>query len=90
LGVSGGAVHRDAAAVSNFSGEANSHKLRSHIIDRGCAASEGSREQEGTRISPPRSRRRNASQTTGSISRLDQKNYATPKPIVAKITGLIK
>ena len=33
---------------------------------------------------------RNASRATGSISRLDQKNYATAKPIVAKITRLIK
>src|SRR5262249_27655904 len=64
-------------------------RLRSHIIERRCAASEGWREQEGRGF---RRRGQDAKRAPGegSISRLDQKNYATPKPIVAKITRLIE
>jgi hypothetical protein len=64
-------------------------QLRSHIIERRCAASEGWRSRKGADFAAA-VKTRNASRATGSISRLDQKNYATAKPIVAKITRLIK
>jgi hypothetical protein len=82
-------AHRDAAAAGNFGGATTAAASSAH--HRAAMRGERGLARAGrTRISPPRSRRRNASRATGSISRLDQKNYATPKPIVAKITRQIK
>src|SRR5262244_3432123 len=81
-------VHRDAAAPPTSAVD-QQPRLRSHIIERRWVASEGWREQEGRGF---RRRGQDAKRAPGegSISRLDQKNYATPKPIVAKITRLIE